>query len=185
MKKTIFGVVAGTVVFFVWGMTSWMFLPWHTNTIKTLPEEQLITDTLKTVISEPGYYAFPSMTHNGEAMDRKAFAEKSAAGPVGAIIFKPEGNAMNARMVLVGLVSNFGIALVGMLLLLLTRDRVRTFFHRALLVASLGVVVGLATHISYWNWMGFPSDFTAVSFLDSIVTFFLMGLAQAPFVPRD
>jgi hypothetical protein len=68
-----------------------MVLPWHAKTVKHLPEEQLITDTLKTVITEPGFYVFPHGTNQEGKVDQKLWAEKYRRGPVGNLIFSPNG----------------------------------------------------------------------------------------------
>lgn len=186
MKKTLLGVFVGALVYFVWGMVSWMVLPWHSHTMKDLPEEQLISDTLKTVVSEPGYYAFPSDKNPDGKKDMALWSEKYRKGPVGAIVFSPAGKEpMGAVNFIVGIVGDFIIAIVGMMLLLLTRDRVTSVFPRALLVMSVGLVVAVAVHLPYWNWMNFPLDFTLVSMADSLVSFLLMGFAQSAFLPRS
>ena len=52
MKKAILGTLLGAIVYFVWGAASWMLIPWHAATTKAVPQEQLVSDTLKTVIKE-------------------------------------------------------------------------------------------------------------------------------------
>lgn len=49
MKKPLIGIVLGALAMFIWGNISWMVLSWHEWNIKRLPEEQLITDTKRTL----------------------------------------------------------------------------------------------------------------------------------------
>jgi hypothetical protein len=185
MKRSVIGVLCGALAFYVWNMLSWLALPLHDNSIKTLPEETLITDTLKTVIPEAGTYMFPSRKSDGQTLEQKAWAEKYFKGPTGILIFAPGGkeSVSPARMA-IGFLNDVALAILGMLLLSLTRDRVRTFFQRVALMTALGAMVVLAVHVPYWNWLGFTSDFTGAAIVDSLVGFCLLGLVQAPFVRR-
>ena len=42
-----------------------------------------------------------------------------------------------------------------------------------------GLLVVVAAHLLYWNWYGFSASYTFVTGLDTIVAFFLLGLAIA------
>lgn len=184
MKKPVIGILIGSAVLFLWGAISWMVLPFHNQTIKKLPEEQLISDTLKTVVEEPGLYFFPGHD-NGNEVDRAAWAEKYKRGPVGVISFSPTGKTpMDAKNFIFEIVSDVVIAAIGMLLLLLTRDRVKSLFPRALLVALLGVIAAISGHAMYWNWMHFPGGFIFVNAADTVFSFFLLGFALAKFTPE-
>jgi len=186
MGKPLVGVLVGAVAYFVWGMLSWTVIPWHNRVVKTLPEEQLITDTLKTVIAEPGFFLFPSMNQNGKMMDHTAFAERYMKGPTGVIAFSTGGKDwMGPRKYIVAWLAAFAIAAISMLLLCLIRDRVTGTLPRILLVTSIGAVVFLAPHLSYWNWLSFPSDYTTVAAADSLAAFFVLGWAQVFFVPKS
>jgi hypothetical protein len=185
VKKPIAGVIVGAIVFFAWGALSWTVIPWHNHVVKTLPEEQLITDTLKTVISEPGFFVFPSMATIGASLDRAAFAERYEKGPTGVLAFSPGGKTwMGPQNYLIALLGAFAISAITMLILCASRARVTAIFPRVLLVTSIGAVVFFAPHLSYWNWFSFPSDFTAIAAADSLAAFFLLGVAQVGFVPK-
>lgn len=187
MKRTAAGILIGAVVYFGWGMISWMVLPWHNTTLKKLPEEQLIMDTLKTVIAEPGFYVFPNCKGpDGQMMDKNVSAEKFKKGPNGAVIFSPGGREpMPPQAFIIEILANLLIAAISMVLLRLTRDRVTSIVPRALMIAFVGLLVGAAAHVPYWNWFQFPADFTRVAVLDSVIGFFLLGFAQAKFVPEN
>lgn len=186
MKKPIIGVFIGAVVYFVWGMVSWLVFPWHDAVIKKLPEEQLIMDTLKTVVTEPGFYFFPCDKGPDGRRDEKAFREKFMKGPNGVVVFSPGGREpMPPRVFLTEILANLVLASITMMLLCLTRDRVKGLVPRAFLIASGGLMVGMAVHVPYWNWFQFPVDFTRVAILDVVIGFLVLGVAQAKFVPQD
>lgn len=186
MKKNIAGILIGTVVLFGWGFVSWMVLPWHNSTVKTMPEEQLISDTLKTVIPDPGFYFFPSHTNAAGVKDDVAWTEKYKKGPHGVVIFSPQGQEpMQPCNFLVEIAANLLIAAVAMVLLSLCRDRVRGLIPRMVMVGALGLVVWAGSDLPYWNWFGFPTDFSMVALWDHLVGFLLLGLAEAKFVSEQ
>ena len=185
MKRPVVGILMGTAVLFAWGAVSWMVLPWHNKTIKKLPEEQLITDTLKTVVTSPGFYSFPGHPGPESQIDEGAWREKYRRGPIGVVIFSPTGKEpMTSTNFLAEIAGDFVIALISMILLSLSRDRVQNILPRAVFVMSLGLVAGMATHMTYWNWFNFPLDVTVVNILDLMVGFLLLGFSQAKFVPE-
>jgi hypothetical protein len=187
MGRKAAGVIVGAAVYFIWGMVSWMVLPWHDKTIKPLPEEQLITDTLKIVVTEPGMYFFPSdRKADGAKIEEAAWSEKYKQGPVGVMAYSREGmEPMSPGKFVRAFIMNLVLAFLALTILSLCRDRVQGFIPRGLLVGLLGLLAGLATHGSYWNWFNFPLDFTVVGLLDETIGFTLMGLALAKFTPRD
>jgi hypothetical protein len=186
MKKAVCGVLLGALVFFVWGMVSWTLLPWHKATMKPLPEEQLIRDTLHVVVKQPGFYFFPSHQPKGQPMDSKLWLQKFQGGPVGVMAYKPAGGT---PMDWTSFVISFLVALVAagfsMMILILARAGLPSTSGRVLVVLGLGVFIWLVSDVPYWNWFFFPLDYTLVLLLDNILAFGLMGLVLAKFVPDD
>jgi hypothetical protein len=45
-----------------------------------------------------------------------------------------------------------------------------------------GLFVTFFTHLSYWNWMGYPGDFTSGLIVDAIMSWLLAGLGIAAVV---
>jgi hypothetical protein len=46
-------------------------------------------------------------------------------------------------------------------------------------VSVAGVVASLGTKVSYWNWHGFPSNYTALYMLTLMVGFVCVGVVAA------
>jgi hypothetical protein len=63
--------------------------------------------------------------------------------------------------------------------ILLSRTRIPTYAGRVGFVTLLGVLASMATNLSYWNWYGFPVDYTAVYIMIEIVGFICVGLVAA------
>lgn len=62
---------------------------------------------------------------------------------------------------------------------LLSRSRAQTFGGRVGFVFTLGVVAGIATNVSYWNWYGFPASYTANYIGMQLAGFLAAGLVAA------
>lgn len=184
MKKPLMGVVVGGVVFFVWGALSWMVFPWNEAQIKGLPQETLITDTMKIVIPEAGVYMFPSgKTPDGQMGDKQQWVEKYKAGPVGFLVYSPGGaDAMSPRQFGMGLLLSVLTAAVAVFVLVIARDRVRTVLQRTGVVVILGLGAWLTVHASYWNWFHFPLPYTLTALFDTTLAFAVLGLAVSKFV---
>jgi hypothetical protein len=186
MKKAILGVVIGTAAYFIWGGVSWMVLPWHNSTMKSLPEETLITDTMKVVIKQPGLYFFPSdKPVSGPPIERQVWEEKYKAGPIGLLIFSPTGRApMDGGTFARAILGDLFVAAMVMFIFYAASGHCRSLLQRTGLAATLGLLAGLAVHYPYWNWFHFPCDVTVVGIADLVVGFALMGAAMAKFVPE-
>lgn len=82
----------------------------------------------------------------------------------------------------INIIANLFIGWLVFLTLNASRDRVKGLVRRALLAVGFGLVAWLYIHLSQWNWLGFPTDFTIAALVDCIVPFALMGLLQAKLV---
>jgi len=59
--------------------------------------------------------------------------------------------------------------------------------RRVWLAGVLGglAVAAIATNVPYWNWYGFPGNYTAASMLVQVVGFIAVGLFAARIVRAD
>jgi hypothetical protein len=57
-----------------------------------------------------------------------------------------------------------------------------TYLSRVTYCGMFGIFVTFFTHLSYWNWMGYPADFTTGLIVDAIVSWLLAGLGIAAVV---
>src|SRR6266550_1171509 len=62
--------------------------------------------------------------------------------------------------------------------------RIASFAGRVSFVLVAGILAAIATNVSYWNWYGFPSVYTASYMLIQIVGFFLVGVVAALLLPK-
>ena len=188
MKRTMIAVVAGTIVYYIWGMMAWMALPIHTPTIAGLPDEAAVTDALKAQNLESGVYVIPWSDNEDEWSDPNSqWMKNHLAGPLYTIYYQNEGGQPMASATLIGgfIIDLCAVAL-AVSLLSCTSGCCQSFAGRVGFITGLGVFVALIGHVSYWNWMNFPTDYTVAFIIDVVVGWALAGLVIAAIVkPKE
>jgi hypothetical protein len=180
--RVILAGILGGVVLFLWLTIAHMATPLATIGISQLPAEKPVTDALKANIPQAGFYFYPGMDVPFDAPRAQrqaampAYLSKYAAGPVGVLVYRPVGGAMmTPGQLLAELLNNLlqGLAL-AMILALLASHTVRS---GAFVGFAAGICAATATNVSYWNWYGFPANYTAAAIVTELVGYLLMGVA--------
>jgi len=174
------GIVAGIVVF-AWGAISHIATPLGQMGMRQIPSEDKVLGAMKDGIHEPGFYIFPYIDNNkASASEREAWASKLKQGPMGILIIHPDGGEpMTPRQLGTELATNIVSAVLAALLLAQVR---LGFAGRVLFVAGLGLFGFVITSVPYWNWYGFPLEYTGAQAIEKIVGWFLAGLVLAAIV---
>jgi hypothetical protein len=86
---------------------------------------------------------------------------------------------MSRRQLLTELASSIVAALMAAAVLTQVRSG---YLGRVLLVTAMGVFGFASILVSYWNWYGFPTDFTIGAALAEIIGWFLGGLVLAAII---
>ena len=189
-KRIILGGLLGGVVMFIWGAVSHMVLGLHESAVKSLPvaAEPAVLTALKAGVDKPGVYLYPGMEDEKHPTpeQQKQWEDKYRAGPAGILVYQPQGGefAMPKRL-LKQVGSDIAVALLAALLLSTASVSLRCYRARSLFVTALGLLPWLALSFPYWNWYGFPANFTMVELLDRLLTFFCGGLVLAGIVKKD
>jgi hypothetical protein len=174
--------VLGGVVLFLWLSIAHLASPLGYAGVGQLPVEKAVTDALKANIPDAGFYFFPGMgvAFDAPRADRQAampaYLSKYAAGPVGILVYRPVGGSMmTAGQLIAELLNNIlqGLAL-AMILALLASHTVRS---GAYVGFAAGICAATATNVSYWNWYGFPANYTAAAIVTELIGYVLMGIA--------
>jgi hypothetical protein len=181
VKVVLGGLVAGVVVF-CWGAVAHMALPIGEMGIRRIPNEDAVLGAMRTTIQEPGFYFFPGMDMSKQVSEseQQAWKAKLKEGPAGVLIIQPRGaEAMSCRQLWTELATNIVSALLAATLL----TRVRAGYRGCVAFVTLLGVFGFVTiSVPYWNWYGFPTDFTMAEAIDQVVGWFLAGLVLAAIV---
>jgi hypothetical protein len=169
--------LAGAVAMFVWTAIAHMATPLGAIGFGRMPGEQpVLTQMRQSIGDRGGLYFFPWVDMNDpKAMEKSAALEKT--GPSGILLYRAAGRGMGADMtpmLIKEFLKQFVQALIwawiaSMLALGLTL--------RAGAVAAMSVTTAIATNLSYWNWYGFPLDYTMAQIVIEVGSGIVAGLA--------
>ena len=124
---------------------------------------------------------FPAMGKGDDAY--RQYQQKLASNPWGLLIYHPPGwEGMTWKQLLTEFLTELAETLVGLLLLLQTR--LQSFRGRVAFLTGVGLAAAISNNVSYWNWYGFPLDFTASAMFIEVAGFFAAGLAVAAVLGR-
>ncbi len=184
MKKLLLAAILGGLVTYIWYAVSWMALPLHKSTLRTLPNGDAVLTALATAPPETGVYSFPMPDHDASEAAQKAVAERwKQGGIVPFIVFQKEGRTfMDPRVFIRGLLLEILNALLVALLLSQALPALSSYGQRVCFVVLCGIFAGVVAHLSYWNWMAFPLCYSLVMVLDVIVAWLLGGLVIAKII---
>jgi hypothetical protein len=188
--RVILGAMLGGIAMFVWGALSHMVLGFTDHSLKSIPDEAAVVGTLESKIAQPGIYLYPGLPPNFEKMSKadqqaafERMGEANKTRPHGLIIYAPPAGAvMSPAQLGRQLAGDIATALVAAILLAITAP---AGYPRRLVIVSLaGLFGGCLIHLPYWNWYGFPGDFTVFSLLDDVLRATAGGLVLAAIVRK-
>ena len=183
MLRIFLGGLIGAAILFVWGMISWMALPWHNATMAEVPDTQQTVTPLRQVITQPGFYYYPPMPPDNSPEAREAHRRQHLEGPFLFMIYHPSpGEPMPPTMFAFGFVLNLAAALMAGIMLRLTHGTVKNYAGRVGVVTLLGLFVAVVADAALWNWMHYPADYSLVMMGDHVVGWLLVGLAMGAVV---
>ena len=181
MKQTLTAALVGGVILWVWGFLAWVVLPLHTSSMHRIANEDAVIEAMRPAMDAKGVYVFPSMPEdrmNQAAMD--AWTQKYQRGPKGMIVYDPQGSdPMMPSQMIAGLIIFILTAFIAAWFLARSTAAASSYFSRVIFCGMLGIFVSFATHLTAWNWMGYPLDFTTAMAVDAIVGWLLAGLGIA------
>jgi hypothetical protein len=182
MRIVIAGIVGG-IAMFVWTSIAHIGLPLGQIGFSQIPSEKPVLSAMQHSIgSRSGLFFFPWT--DMKSSDAMAQVEaKLKVNPSGLLVYHPPGaGGMTAQMLIVEFVKEVVVSMIAAFLLaqaVLTRYAARVGF-----VALVGLAAGLTTNVSYWNWYGFPTDYTATYAAIDIIAYVAAGLAIAAILKR-
>ena len=181
--RTLLAGVVGGIVLFVWGAVSHMALDLGSVGVKVIPNEDPVLAVMRENIAEPGFYFIP-----GEGMEpgttptpeqQERWNAKYRQGPTGILVYQPQGREpFDPMMFVVELASNIGAALIAAFLLS-AAGSLTGFLTRVLFVTALGLFSWLDLSVSYWNWYGFPTDYSLGLLAQGVIGWALVGATLA------
>jgi hypothetical protein len=107
----------------------------------------------------------------------EAHMAKVAKGPFGFMVLYPNGRdiSLGNRLPI-----EFGTNVVCALLAAIIVSQLRPgFILRTACVTIVGLLASIMTLVPYWNWYGYPTDFTAAQIVEHTVGWLLAGVVLA------
>ena len=178
--------VLGAVAMFLWTFVAHELLPLGEAGVQnTMNDDALLSALKSTVKDKPGFYIYPSMglgpdaTHAQRNEAMKSYEAKVEKNPSGFFIYHPAGSRpMNmGKLLTIEFLTELCEALLAVWLL--AQTRIMSFGGRIGFVTAAGIMAAIATNVSYWNWWGFPTVYTASYIFIQLVGFFLVGAVAA------
>lgn len=169
MSTSIKAGVLGGIVLFIWSAISWMYLPWHAATLNKFKDEKAVSEIVIANASQSGIYLLPGVQMAGSQEKSPEMVMFSSVHQAG----------MQTKMMqsAVSLVTKIISAILVAWLLCNTSNL--GYVRRVGFIMVFALAAGFVTHVPYWNWFYFNSQFTLVQMADLLVGWFLAGLAMA------
>ena len=184
MKILLAGIL-GAIAMFIWTAIAHMVLPLGETGVAEIPNESAVLSTLQSNIGDQtGLYIFPGMglgkdaSRQAKSEAMKHMNEKLAANPSGILMYHAPGRPFAFGKAL-GIEFITELIAAILVVFLLAQTCIETFAGRVGFVLTAGIVAAIATNVSYWNWYGFPTTYTASYMLIQIVGFFIVGIVAA------
>jgi hypothetical protein len=205
MRKTLWkSALLGGIIVFIWGIVSWMLLPWHMMTTHKFINEEQVATALKANAPQTGIYFLPSCQiddsnnqgqneqpskedqQQAKADLQKKMEDAKARMKRGPIVF--------ASVCLEGMDPASPKPFIGSLIIqiiaaflaswLLMHTKAQPYMRHVGFVTVIGLFAGVVSALPSWNWMGFSVGWTIVSILDLVIGWFLAGLAIAKIIKK-
>jgi hypothetical protein len=189
MRALLAGVVGG-IVMFAWTSIAHMALPLGEAGITEIPNESVVLNSMQSNIGDrAGLYIFPGLgvgekaSREEKSQAMKGMQQKIAANPSGILMYHPPGRQFAFGK---SLAIEFSTELLEAILViwLLAQTRITSFGGRVGFVLVAGILAGIATNVSYWNWYGFPGVYTASYVLIQIIGFLMVGIVAGLMLRR-
>lgn len=181
--------ILGGIAMFIWSFVAHDLLPLGEIGMRQFDNEDHVLGTLKTDLGDaagiyhfPGHMAGPNATRQERAEAIKRAMEKAASGPSGILIYHSNRQFSFGKLLGVEFTTELLEAILAVFLL--SQTGIQSFVGRIGFVLVVGILAAMTTNIPYWNWYGFPSNYTAAYMFTEIVGFLLVGIVAALLLPK-
>ncbi|MGE5206469.1 MAG: hypothetical protein ACM3PW_12705 [Chlamydiota bacterium] len=192
VKRIVLAGVLGGIAMFIWAFVAHMVLPLGYTGVREIPNEGAVLSALQASLGQtsglyifPGVGAGPNPTTAQRNAAMKDYGPKLAANPSGLLLYHPPG----AKGITPGRLGTELLTEIVETLLavfLLAQTRLQSYVSRVGFILAVGVIAAITTNIPYWNWYGFPGNYTAAYMAMQIIAYLVAGLvAAAVLKPRE
>lgn len=195
VRVVIAGLVAG-VALFMWGFASWVVLTWHNRTFRELPQEKDLVAAFREHLpltdsqtTQSGAYRIPwiveSELETDEARQKAEidWRNRHLDGPVAYLFYSEDGSdPMAPQRLAAGVGLDMLIGFFAALAVFIALPGRPNFFLRVGLVLAMGFFTVLMTHVTDWNFMYRPDDYTLIMCADNLIGSLVVGIVVAAIV---
>ena len=182
--RAFFAAILGGIAMFIWSFVAHDLLPLGETGMREFKDEAAMLDALKANLGEarglyhfPGHRAGPNATRQEKSDAMKRAMEKATSGPSGLLLYHPTREFTFGKLLGIEFATEFLEAIL--VVFLLTQTGIESFSGRIGFVFVAGILAAITTNIPYWNWYGFPSNYTAAYMFIEIIGFLCVGLVAA------
>jgi hypothetical protein len=187
-KRVLLAGVLGAIAMFIWSFVAHMVLPLGYTGVREIPNESAVLGAMQSSLGQTsGLYLFPGLglgpnpTSAQRNAAMKTYEPKLAANPSGLLIYHPPGaKGITGGRLGLEFLTEFVEALLAVILL--AQTRIASYARKAGFITLVGIVAAVTSNIPYWNWYGFPGNYTAAYMTMQIVGYFVAGLVAAAVV---
>ena len=191
-KRVLLATLVGGIVVFIVGSLCHTVLGLGEVGVKAIPQEDAVLAGMRAAIHDSGLYIFPApnmtpgRTKEQQQADMSAYAAKYQQGPSGILVYSTgSGVALNYGKLLGGefaidVVSAFFLACI----LAMGAGGVSSYWKRVFAVTLAGLFASVFLGLEYWNWYGFPTNYTCAYIANGFLDWYFAGLAMAAIVKQ-
>ncbi len=176
MRHIVRAGIIGGVIAFIWGCISWGVLPWHKRTINRFDGQEELAQVIMGAAKRDGIYV----------LEKKGMCPSYKSCEGGTFVFasvSSMGSSMNSpRALVIGFFTQVIAAFIAAWLFV--KSKIHDYWKGVWYIVVVALFAGVVIHIPYWNWWGFPFNYTLCGILDLALTWFLAGLAIVKFARR-
>jgi hypothetical protein len=179
-NQLVLGALLGGLVLFAWGFVSHGVLGWHEAQLRAFTNEPAVQETVVSGVSGSGLYLLPNLSPAQQGLPKEeraaaesALMERFSRGPTVFAVVRVGSQA--SMPVLLGGQLLLGILTALVATWLLAQAKIPTYGRRVAFVTALAVVLVLFAKLPHWLWWSFPTGFTLVESIDTVIAFALLG----------
>ncbi len=184
-KRILLAGVLGAIAMFLWSSLAHVVLPLARTGIQEMPNEQPVLSAMQTSLGGtsglyffPGTGAGPDATRQQQSEAMQQYDQKLASNPSGLLIYHPPGaRALTPGQLITEFLTELAEALI--VVFLLAQTRLSSFASRVGFVTLAGLMAAITTNLPYWNWYGFPTNYTMAYMTIEIVGYIAVGIVAA------
>ena len=146
--------------------------------LRSIPSEDGVVAAIKKDVHDAGAVLCAGQGHEQVTIARRdgSHIDKITKGPYGFMVVYPNGRDPSHGQAATDRARNERrCALLAAILVSLLRP---SFVVRVASVTLVGILASIMTLVPYWNWYGFPTDFTLAQIAENTVGWFLAGLCS-------